>query len=173
MYQFRYMLNDHDYLEFNKHHLLNAPANKKAWRIMRPIAPIIFSIILLVSVLNGDDLPVIIAQLVVYTIASVMWIFVAKPYGMFFMKLSIKRMKKDGKLPYGKDVWLCFEEDFLIETTTETEAKMKYTNLERIEVGKNAVYIYISAIQALIIPFYAFESNEQKEALLAFLNGKK
>lgn len=173
MYQFKYMLNDDDYWEFNKFHLSNAPANKKALLVLRLMVPVILAISSLLSLNNYKNFYELIAQIILFVIFSVAWFFIVKPLTMLIMKLNIKIIKKDGKLPYGKDVLIQFEEDFFIETTNETETKTKYTSIEKIAAGGNrAIYIYISSVQAFIIPFSVFESEKQRDAFLAFINYK-
>ena len=46
MYQFKYSLNDNDYMEFNKHHLFNAPLGKKVLLILRAMVPVTFILFL-------------------------------------------------------------------------------------------------------------------------------
>ena len=54
----------------------------------------------------------------------------------------------------------------------EAETKIKYTAMERIEINKNAIYIYFNSIQACIIPFSVFESEKQKSEFIEFINNK-
>lgn len=172
MYQFKFTLSENDYLEFNKHHLLNAPASKKMLLISRLIVPILFALLALLSLLSNDDSIVVIVKLIIYTLASIVWFFNIKHINMRLLKFNMKLLKKDGKLYYGKDVLFQFNEDFFIETSTDAETKLKYTSIERIEEGKNALYIYIGAIQAYMIPFSVFETTEQKNEFLDFINNK-
>jgi hypothetical protein len=173
MHQFKYTLSDNDYFEFNKHHLFNAPANKGGLVAARLMVPAIFVVFLLLSlVFIGFDVSLFIGQVVGYTIISVAWGFLVKPFYVFTLKKNIKTMKKHGKLPYVQDILICFDEDSVIETTPETETKMKYTKIERIAESNLAIYVYTSAAQAIILPFSVFESEKQRDDFRDFIHCK-
>jgi hypothetical protein len=174
MYQFNFKLTDDDYLEFNKQHLLSNPVHKKTvtWvRILLPLilTAMIFRILLRMQVEHTLALIIIAA---VFLSSVVVMALPINSLNVFLLKMNIKAIKKQGKLPYGQDVSLRFDEDCLIETTKESETKMKYGSIERIAAGKNALYIYIGAVQAWIIPMSVFESAEQWNAFWAFIHNK-
>jgi len=87
------------------------------------------------------------------------------------MKSQIKNAMKYGKFN-NKDVILRFDENIITEITDKNENKIKYSIIEKIALGKAAVYIYIGALQAFIIPFWVFESEQQKVDFLDFINQK-
>ena len=173
MYQFNYSLTDKDYFDFNKYHMCNAPAMKKMITGLRILLIALLFFSLLSSLRNHSDATSLLALIIVYTAVSVAWFFAVKPYLVFLTKINIKLIKKDGKLPYGKNVLINFEEDFFVEATNDTEIKGKYKSVEKIAVAGDAIYIYISAMQAFILPISVFESTAQKNEFLEFINGKK
>lgn len=172
MYQFQFRLDDGDYLEFNRHHQLNAPASRRGLLIARLMVPAAFAVLLLLALLGDAGPEQIEIQLAIYAPVSIAWFFLAIPLNLLVLKLNLKLLRKHGKLPYGREVTLRFEEDFFIETTEKTEMKTKYSAIERIALGERAIYIYISALQAVILPFAAFEAAEQRDAFLAYLHDK-
>jgi len=173
LYQFKYTLSEKDYMEFNKYHLLNAPSNKRGIIVLRLLLPLIFLVYLLFSFFLFEEHSSLLIEFIIFAVISVIWFFIVKPLLIFNLKLRIKMIKKDGKLPYGKDVLVQFDEDSFIETIHEAESKANYKIIEKIAVGKNAAYIYINAMQAVIVPFSVFETNEQKNEFLAFINKKR
>ena len=50
------------------------------------------------------------------------------------MKKSIKKMKRDGRLPYSNEAVLKFDEESIYEITPNTENKTKYSLIEKIAV---------------------------------------
>jgi hypothetical protein len=106
----------------------------------------------------------------------VAWWFAAKHFfaaiNTPFLKLNIWVTKKSGKLPFPKNVNISFYGDYFEQTTETAETKTKYSAIERVYDGKFAIYIYIGAIQAFIIPLAAFESKRKKEEFMAFIRGK-
>ncbi|MCW7456759.1 YcxB family protein [Leptospira bandrabouensis] len=49
------------------------------------------------------------------------------------------------------------------------ESKIPYENLVRLSIGTEALYIYISNIQALILPNRIFHSPSDSQAIIHFL----
>ncbi|MDR0288146.1 MAG: YcxB family protein [Clostridiales bacterium] len=172
MYQFKYILNDEDYWEFNKFHLLNAPSNKKNIIMIRLFILIFFALAVLVSLKDFDEVSDLLTLIIVYAVIYGILFFAVKPFFLRMAKRQIKNIKKDGKLPYGKDILINFNEDCFIETTSYHETKTKYSVVEKVVTGNTALYIYTSSIQAVIIPFSAFESDEQKNMFVSFINNK-
>jgi len=169
MYQFEFKLDDSDYLEYNKYHRFNSPSGKKNLLIMRLLAPIFYVAFLILTYENPIKL---IINFFFFAIISVIFFFIAKPIDILFLKLTLKAIKKDGKLPYGNDVLIQFDEDFFVETTNESETKTNYSKIEKIAVGKKAFYIYVNALQAYIIPFSVFKTEQHRDDFLAFINNK-
>ena len=90
----------------------------------------------------------------------------------FLANREIKKLAKYGKLPYGKDNSLRFGEDFFVEIEDEVESKIKYTSIEKIVCSEHTMYIFLSVLSAVILPFSAFKSDAQRSEFLAFINGK-
>ena len=88
------------------------------------------------------------------------------------MRVTIKSMQKGGKMPYDSEMRLCFGDDEVLEITKTAESRVKYTSIEKMHMGDTAIYIYISAMQAFIIPISAFESQAQKAEFIAFVRQK-
>ncbi len=172
MYQFNYQLSDSEYLEFNKYHLYNDPTNKKRAMRLRLVFPITFLLMLLVLLVNNEDSSIIVGSIVFFTVLSVGWGFLVKPYLFFVTKGYIKALKKTGKLPYAKDIQMQFEENDIYEKTDVAETKMNYSKIQKAVCGSNAIYIYINTLQAMIIPFSAFENENQRIDFLAFIDTK-
>jgi len=95
-----------------------------------------------------------------------------KPLSEFILKVQIEMAKKEGKLPYDREITMEFYEDYFIEITKETENKTKYTKIEKIIIGDNAIYIFVSAMQSFIIPFSVFKSEKQRSKFEFFIKNK-
>ncbi len=174
MYKFEYSLTDSDYIKFNIFHTFNSKSGKKNMLTLRLIVPVILFFILFIPLINKENRDIIFfsSTIFIYLVSSIICFFLAKHFQIYFIKKMVKRIKKDGKLPYGKNNLIKFDQNFIYEVNDKIETKTKYTVLENIMVDDNAIYIYFSAIQAYIIPFRVFENDEQKEAFLEFINDK-
>lgn len=82
-------------------------------------------------------------------------------------------MKKHGKLPYSNISTLEFYDDCFIELTENTKTEVKYDAILKIRVNNpKGIYIYSNVIMAYIIPFEVFNSNDEKNKFLDFINQK-
>ena len=172
MYRFEFTLNDEDYWEFSKYHANNAPSLKNLITAARLFLPAVLILLTVLSALSYKDLNSFISRIIFYAVSSVVWVFALKPFLLFFLKIQMKLLKKDGKLPYGQNSLVTFGEDFVVDISDETETKIKYTKIEKISVGSIAIYLYFSAAQALVIPFSVFENDAHKAEFLEFIKGK-
>jgi len=55
MFEYKITLNDNDYIQFNKYHLLNSPSGKKSLWIYRLFIPIICLMVVIIFAIAGSD----------------------------------------------------------------------------------------------------------------------
>ena len=67
---------------------------------------------------------------------------------------------------------MLFEDEMIIDITTNVETKMKYLNLERIEYDNNLLYLFFSPLQAFILPLRIFTNSNERDELIAFIKSK-
>jgi hypothetical protein len=170
MFKFKYSLNDNDYLEFNRFHLNSSPARRRAYWFSRALFPFmcVMFAFFIHRTMSGAAAWVPIGLLAVIGIT---WSIgydrvVFEP----LVKRQISRMKKEGKLPYGESETYSFGEDGLRKTTSRGEFSLKYGSFERIEQSVAAIYIYVGAIEAIIIPSRVFENEAAKQEFLEFID---
>lgn len=172
MFEFKITLDDTDYLLFNQYHLLNSPAGKKSLLSFRFIIPFICFMFVVIFFIAGSDFQLILIEAIVMTILSISWVGLSKKMILKSMKNRIKKMKKEGKLPYDSEAILKFDDESIHEITPNTEMKTKYSVIEKIAVTEKAIYIYFSSVQAYILPVTAFSEEMEKLKFLEFINSK-
>jgi len=173
MFQFNYTLSEKDYYDFNEYHLLNSPMNKKGILFYCILLPVLLASMILFFWLRYQNFIQILIMIIAASILSALWIlFLLKKLLLLNMKSQIKRIKKLGKVVWGVETAVSFGEEFISDISELGESKFKYSVVEKIAVGKTAVYVYIEALRALILPFPVFESEEQKQEFLSFINNK-
>ena len=175
MYSFSYQLEDTDYLEFNKFHYSTAPGHKRLERAVLAFAVIASAGFTFLRFAGGDVYDFAAAAIAGFLVALIIFVILRltfKPLTELILRMYIKSIKKDGKLPFGRNVQLTFEDDFFIESTEVAQTKQQYAVVEKVMEGQRAVYIYTGAMQALIIPVSVFENNERKHEFLSFINSK-
>ena len=174
-YRFKYQASEEDYLEFNKFHAANSAVYKgkflHAYRWVLGIINFLLSLLYFWGFYDSGYFRNLIAAFVLLVI-SVLCLRWKWTINRFYLPSAIKKMKKDGKLPYGKENELLFGEDFCVEIADDIETKVKYRAIEKVASGDHAVYVFISAMQAFIIPLSVFETGEQRTEFVAFVNRK-
>ncbi|MCL2633916.1 MAG: YcxB family protein [Oscillospiraceae bacterium] len=169
MYQFKFSLNEKDYLEFNKHYLSNDLANRVFSIVFRLVIAIGFLVLVILKSFTDEGF--ILYYFISYGILGVSLIVFYKPIEMLTVRIIIKITKKRGKLPMGSEVTIIFEEDYIYEITEITETKIKYETIIKLFEGK-AIYIYFSSMQAFIIPLSVFESEIQYKEFKDYIHHK-
>jgi len=120
----------------------------------------------------GANSFVIISEAILLSIISILWIIFAKKIYLSSIKSNIKKLRKHGKLPFSNEGTLVFDEEFINDISSLTEVKTRYSSVEKIGITETAIYIYISAMQAYIVPQTCFKSEEEMKNLLNFLASK-
>lgn len=159
MYQFEYRLSEKDVIALHNFH-----ARKSRW---------IFSLICLFisffQFLNGNFFGALFS-----VVLSACTLFGYGHLLVFATKIALRARKKQGKLFSGKDCIIRFYEDSFTDITGDDEMviNLKYTEITQIAVRNHAIYIFFSGPQAFILNFSLFESEEQKNEFLIFINSK-
>jgi len=174
-YQFEFKLSDVDYFEFNKFYIENAATHKDSllnnrWLLGSACLFLSLSAFYVFSV-TGTLLTLIVAVFAL-AVSAVYLVGLNRFFASIMIKSAMKRMKKDGKLPYGKDNIIQFDEDSIIEFADEAETKRKYSAVEKVVCGKSAIYIFTDAAQAYILPLSVFGAETQRNEFLTFINRK-
>ena len=168
-FQYTFKLDEQDYYEFNRYHMDNAPQMKRQMGILRFLFPVFF-VFLGMSLGSGFAAAGIVN--VLSGVLAVLWIVFFKRITNYSLKINIKKLKKDGKLVYDKDVEICFYDENFTEKSVESDSTFKYSMIEKIGIGHAGIYLYMGALLAHIIPKSVFESEAKFEEFVAFINSK-
>lgn len=173
MFKYQVALSEKDYLDFNRYHAFNSPASKKYMFKYRFIVPIIF-IFCGAGIGTMVDEPVVSYYFyIAFGIAAILWMIFFKWIMAKQIKKNIGKIMKSGKLPYQNEAAVSFEDDFIVETTNDSEMKVKYSAIERVVTNGEAFYIYINAVQAIILPFSVFTDESSRDNLLGFIEERR
>lgn len=153
MLKLNYKLTDEDYIEFNEfHQLVHSEIGKRNLFFLRLSGPIISILAIIIFILARAEVMLIIVEAIVLFIFSVVEISQAKKIMKRGIRKTILKMKEKEGLPFAEETTLNFTEDQIIEITKNQELKVDYKKVEDICETEKAFYIYISSMQALIIP---------------------
>lgn len=72
-------------------------------------------------------------------------------------------MKEKEGLPFAEETTLNFTEDQIIEITKGQEVKVDYKKVEDVCETEKAFYVYMSSVQAIIIPKRVLDQDKEKK----------
>lgn len=174
MYQFTIELTEEDYINFNMTHYFNAPMNKKNKFIMQYITPLFMALLAPLFAMflykSSNVNPVIIYA--AFGTGILLYLIRFKKFIRKTIKKNIDKMKKTGKLPFDVSSTLVFGPDVITSASPKSESMVYYSALERIDQDEHAFYVYYSTMQAFIVPFKVFASQEEQAQFKAFIQSK-
>ena len=167
MFHFSFTLSEQEYLEFNLYHLYERPENRKRLYRQRFLYPFVWLMAMLViDVLLSFAFAFIISLSVV---VALLWVLFYKKLSIRGLKEKMRRMKKEGKLPFEPINEISFNEDKFTVKTENKESVISYSCFERVIPAKNALYLYYSVMQAYIIPYSVFSIEKEKTEFYDFI----
>lgn len=164
-----YDLIQEDYLNFNVFHAKNSEAVQGNLKIQRYITPVIFLIIPF-FLKNRVD-PPFWYWMIWFSITYILWVIFYPRHYYWIIKRSVKKMLKEGKnkgMLGSKTIEL--NEDNIISAGENSESNVKWSTVERYKETKDYIYIYISAVEAYIVPKRAFKDEKEKEEFIKILD---
>lgn len=166
-----YNLNKDDYVNFNIYHSQHSDSIKKNLKTQRFITPLIFFIFPFIAKVNTGIS--FFYWLSIFAVIYILWTIYYPKYYFHTVKKGVGRMIEEGKnhdLLGPKTIEL--REDDIFSSGENSESKVKWHSAERYIETDQYIFIYISAMEAYIIPKRDFESEDQKESFINILDSK-
>lgn len=160
--QLNYIIEKQDHIDFNMFHIKHSRTMRRSLIIQKYLFPIIFLLIPYPFSLSSG-IPIW-YWLCWFIPASILWIALYEKYAKWMVARRISKMLNEGKnsaVPLS--VTLEITEDYIIEKSDKGEAKINLKEIESIELDKKHIYIYVSAVSAVIVPNSAFKDETEKE----------
>lgn len=175
MFEFEYTMTKEDYLRYNEYHFLNSKSGKtqiKKYRWTVGIAAIVM-LALAVYYTVELELDVLAGALFVFSAVIIVCMFCGKKIVIRNLKKAVNKASADGKEPYGYKSAISFKDEYIECISELKETKIRYGAIEKVCSSDDAVYIYIEALQALVLPERVFADEAQKRSLLEFVGAKR
>lgn len=173
MFKFNVNLTEQDYYKFNNFNNEESKFGKKLVFMTRIFFLILYFITVSFFINKHGVNTTTFISLIPMFIIGVLFIVFIKRILRFFNKRGTTTLEKMGKKLYSPVSTVEFSDEYVLETTPETETKLNYTVLENAYIVRNEdVYIYINIQQVLIIPRKCFDSQEQWDSFLEFIKSK-
>lgn len=164
-----YDLTKEDYIEYNLHFISTSQSMKKSIFIQRYIISLIFLVspFIAVKITNAP----LTYWIVVFIVVYVLWVAFYVRFLKRSVKKRIEKLVAEGKNTniFGNHS-LTLTEEGIIETSSSGEAKTNWSAVEKVYDTEKYLYIYISSINAYIIPVRAFKSLDEKNEFLRKIN---
>ena len=173
MYKFDYTLDDKDFIEINSFHYDTAPESKKALLQLRLICLGVLIFLFMRLIVNTKNQTDTVISVITCVVISLIWIIAAKPLFNYTIKKKITAMIKKGKIKYNKNITVHFGEDEILEVTENTQSENKYPSIDRIAENAKFIFIYYDSARLTPLPLSVFETEEQKNEVLAFIETKR
>ena len=173
MLQLNYKLTDEDYIEFNEfHQLIHSEVGKRNLFFLKLIGPMISILAIVIFILARAEVMLIVIEVIALCIFSIVWIAFTKKIMKRGIRKTILKMKETDGLPFAEETTLNFTEDQIIEITKGQEVKVDYKKVDDVCETEEAFYVYISSMEALIIPKRVL-NQEMEIQLNQILKSKK
>lgn len=168
--KYRITLNEEDYVRFRIFHFYHSKLGKRQLRSART-SMIKLSVIIILMLLTSDvQLDWIVFYTIMWTIGSVFFYFYAPKKMEKNIRRQVSMTKEDGKLPFSGDTEIEFLESMIVQRSEHGESHVTYSDIERIYIDQEYLYIYINAVQASVIPYRCL--GEDKKRLIKYVMDK-
>ena|GEM_PF-2480605 len=172
MFTFEFELNGEDSFSLFLHNTYHVPANKKSLLRRRLTTPLIWLAFAIVYAIAFTDL----FGCVFFIILALLWLATFDALMVWRTKRNIKKLEQAGNLHEKGSRAYCFEDDSFVYKTKTRMQKCSYAEIQRIDIGKQAIYLYTGvyggAIEVFTFPNRIFTNEEEKKRFVAFMQGK-
>lgn len=146
--EFEFEMND--WMEFQKNYLKNSKQFRQTTIIVAAMVPVIFSLIIIIELLKGTFNPF---GVIIFGVVSILWVAF---YPKRLKKRTLAKTKKmieegdnTGILGMHK---LTLNDEEIIHIEPESEQKIKWKGIKKLEESDTHYFLYNTAISAIIIP---------------------
>ena len=165
--KYKITLNEEDYVRMRIFHFYHSTLGKRQLHSARTIAFKVSAIFLLLLLIMDVQLDSIVIFTITWGIISVAFYFYAPKRLEKNIRRQVSMMKQDGKLPFIGDTEIEFLESMIVQRNEHGESHVNYSDVERIFIEQEYLYIYSNAVQAAVIPYRCL--GEDKKQVIQFV----
>ncbi len=171
IYKFDVFLDDKDYYEYNKFHLLHSPYGKRYRKLISIMFAVFAFIVALMLAIVESVIVALISAVPMLLLGAVM-VLVFPYLVLLILKIQISLTKNSPNKRYLPKSTIEFAEESFTELTEIGSTETKYFVIERISVTEQAIYMHMNSVTAYILPTSLFESDETLDEFIDFLKTK-
>ena len=170
---FSYSITEADFWDFARFHYGSIQNSRWRLLIFQIAVPVIVIawIYVLTDFLNQSPAAMVVIGVISAAFTAVWILFLGKRLLQRIANSDVKIIKKP---QFPMDVRLELREEGICQFLNGNETKKPYSDIKKVVyVESKAIYVYISKIEAFIIPFSAFENEAQRNEFLELLANKQ
>lgn len=169
--QIEYQITLEDLVDFNLYHYKNSPAMRRSILSMKMAFAVTIILIAPLILYFLDEISFLISVPVLAVLAFISAFIWPLPRVIerSIEKQAVKLYAEGKKDATGKHT-MTLTPDGIIETGEHGEQRIKWGGVEKITVNEKYIFIYISSIQAFIVPRTSFDDEFSFQAFINTLN---
>lgn len=181
-FKFKVNLTKQDYIDFNIFTAFKIPQGRQQAKGMRKTVTVIYCVAIILMLAGGIFVQMLtekfVSGIILYILTALL-IGGLIHYHLHFeesmarsLTKYVERTLEQGRAPYSAVSVVEFTDDGIMETDENSRTVLKYSIIEGIGIDTGAIYLHFDAVRAIILPFSCFESVEQREAFITYIEGK-
>ena len=171
--ELNYEITKQDYLDYNLYYMQYSSTMKKTLLVQRFILPLIFLVFPFILATISSKIPFW-YWMTIFNVTTIVWIVFYPRHLKSQVKKRISKMVDEGKnVGFLGNSKLILTEEGITLITEARESKTSWKAVESICETEKHIFIFISAVEAYIVPNRIFESENMKKEFLELLNSKK
>lgn len=164
-----YILTEEDYIQFNINAAEKVESYRKTIKLMILLKKLMLVCAIIMVILMALDYDV--NKLILFV--GTLGVFLSALYYPKLMRYSIRKnaqsiAKKNADIMLG-EVVLELNDEWIIGIRNDSERKVKVNNIKYIEETAEYLFVYISDVEAFIIPRKIFEPKVREDEFLSLL----
>lgn len=175
-FRFEVKVTEQDYYEFNRFVSFRTVSGKRPILRLRLLIAVTCILSLFASYTNNASANTVTDLTLLVSVAIPLMILpqvLLKPLLLWSLKLRLKRLRKHDRILYTPEAVIKFDGLHFHEITPTTKSELDYSIIERICVVRNRIlYLFKKNTAAYLIPWHAFSSQAELDALLTFLENR-
>lgn len=164
--EIKFELTEEDYIKYNLYHVNKSPSMRKSILIQRLMGPAVF-IIAPFIVAKYSDIPLW-YWITLFGITTIVWLAFYPKYANWEMRTRLKKlMKERNNESLFAERKLTITEGGIAEESPGEMSSISWGKVVSVEEAEEYIYIYISPVEAHIIPKRVFKDEAEQKAFMA------
>ena len=176
MFEFKFTMTDEDFIRYNSYFYQKDIKKSKPKNILFSALCFVFAISVIASTIIGTSIPLILRYFMFAAGAFIVGVGISPFKAVKTLKKQTAERynacRQKGRLLSDEEMQCTFDEDKIESIREDSHSIWKYTTVCNVEIDEGALYVMLDPSIAFIIPARAFESDEQREEFVKFIESK-